>query len=106
VLAFPKKFFLYRVHDANSTVAAAIVIKVNNKILYTFYYAHARKFDKVSPVVLLIAGIYEVANEEGFEMIDLGTSMLDGKVNRSLLHFKKSIGGQSNHKHIFEKDLV
>jgi len=106
VVAFPKKFFLYRVYDANRTVAAAIVIKVSNEILYTFYYAHARKFDNVSPVVFLMAGIYEVAHEEDIQMIDLGTSMLDGKINRSLLHFKKSIGGQNTRKLIFEKDLV
>jgi hypothetical protein len=56
-------------------------------------------------VVLLIDGIYELAQSQGVKMIDLGTSMLEGKVNRSLLHFKKSIGGQSNRKLIFEKTL-
>lgn len=105
VLELPKHFFFYRVYDPNGTAAAAIVIKVNDEILYTFYYAHARKFDKISPVVLLISGIYKLAKEQGIGMIDLGTSMINGKVNRSLLHFKKSIGGQSSHKLIFEKSL-
>lgn len=106
VLNFPRHFSLYRVHDASGTAAAAIVISVSKEILYTFYYAHARRFDKVSPVVLLMDGIYEVAQEQGIEMIDLGTSMVNGKVNRSLLHFKKSIGAQTNRKLIFEKTLV
>ena len=57
------------------------------------------------PVVLLISGIYELARQQGIELIDLGTSMLNGKINRSLLHFKRSIGGQSNRKLIFEKTL-
>lgn len=105
VSVFPKNFFFYRVYDTNGTAAAAIVIKVNSKILYTFYYAHGNKFDKVSPVVLLISGIYELARQQGIELIDLGTSMLNGKINRSLLHFKRSIGGQSNRKLIFEKTL-
>lgn len=106
VLLFSKNFSFYRVYDTSGTAAAAIVILVNKKILYTFYYAHARRFDKVSPVVLLISEIYKTAKDQGNEMIDLGTSMVNGKVNRSLLHFKKSIGGQSNRKLIFEKTLV
>jgi hypothetical protein len=104
--AFPRNILLFRVHNGNTTAAAAIVIKINKEILYTFYYAHAREFDKLSPVVLLISFIYEWAQERGVKQIDLGTSMLDGKVNRSLLHFKKSIGGQSIRKLIFEKNLT
>jgi hypothetical protein len=106
VLTFPKHFTFYRVYDASGTAAAAILISVNKEILYTFYYAHARRFDKVSPVVLLISEIYEVAQNQGVEMIDLGTSMVNGKVNRSLLHFKKSIGAQTNRKLFFEKTLI
>jgi len=106
VAEFPKNFFFYRVFDSGATAAAAIVIKISPEILYTFYYAHAQRFDKVSPVVFLISKLYEIAYDEGIEMIDLGTSMVNGKVNRSLLHFKTSIGGQSSRKLIFEKELI
>ena len=106
IAEFPEKFFFYRVFDESGTAAAAIVIKTSSEILYTFYYAHARRFDKISPVVFLIYKLYEVAHDEGIEMIDLGTSMINGKVNRSLLHFKTSIGGRSSRKLVFEKELV
>jgi hypothetical protein len=106
IAEFPENFFFYRVYDDSGTAAAAIVIKTSREILYTFYYAHARRFDKVSPVVFLISKLYEGAQEEGIEMIDLGTSMVNGKINRSLLHFKTSIGAQTNRKLIFEKELV
>jgi hypothetical protein len=106
VAEFPENFFFYHLFDSSGTAAAAIVIKISPEILYTFYYAHARRFDKVSPVVFLIAKLYEAAHDEGFEMIDLGTSMVNGKINRSLLHFKTSIGGQNSRKLIFEKELV
>jgi hypothetical protein len=105
-ITFPRNFYLFRVYDASGTAAAAVVIKVNHEILYTFYYAHTRRFDKVSPVVFLISSVYELAQQQGIKMIDLGTSMIDGKVNRSLLHFKKSIGGESYRKLIFEKILA
>ncbi len=103
---FPGNFFLYRVYDATGTAAAAIAIRINQEIIYTFYYAHSKKFDKVSPVVFLISSIYKEAQRHEVKMIDLGTSMLNGKINRSLLHFKKSIGGENTHKLIFEKLLV
>ncbi len=106
VKTFPKNFLLYRVYDSSNTAAAVIAIKVSKEILYTFYYAHAQKFDKVSPVVFLISSLYKLAQAQGIELIDLGTSTINGKVNRTLLHFKKSIGGESSRKLIFEKDLM
>ena len=96
---------LFQVADESHLAAAAIVIKVSDKILYTFYYAHDKKFNKISPVVQLISGIYEYAQARNFTLIDLGTSMVDGKINRSLIQFKKSIGGKPSDKYIFEKTL-
>ncbi|MBK5279173.1 MAG: GNAT family N-acetyltransferase [Bacteroidia bacterium] len=102
---FPRKFILFQVADGNQVAAAAIVIKVSEKILYTFYYSHDKRFDKISPVVLLISGIYQYAQQRNFTHIDLGTSMVNGGVNRPLLQFKKSIGGHPSSKYIFEKTL-
>lgn len=106
IATFPKHFFLYRVYDDEGTAAAAIVIKVSDHILYTFYYGHARKFDKLSPVVFLISSIYKVASKDGITMIDLGTSTVNGRLSRSLIHFKESIGGRPHPKLIFEKQFV
>jgi hypothetical protein len=100
---FPKDFLLFQVADEHNIAAAAIVIKVNNKILYTFYYAHDRRFNKISPTVMLISGIYRYAQEHQYEQIDLGTSMVNGGINRPLIQFKKSIGGQPSIKYIFDK---
>ena len=100
---FPGNFILFQVVDEQQIVAAAIVIKVSDKILYTFYYAHDRKFNRISPTVFLISGIYRYAQEHHFTHVDLGTSMVNGGVNRPLIQFKKSIGGQPSSKYIFDK---
>jgi hypothetical protein len=102
---FPHNFFLSVVKNERELAAAAITIKVSDRILYTFYYSHQQKFNKISPVVMLLDGIYSFARKNKIKMIDLGTSMLDGKINRSLLHFKKSVGGKTTRKLIFEKEL-
>lgn len=100
-----KNILLFQVADEKQLAAAAIVIKVSEEILYSFYYAHDKDFNKISPVVQLISGIYEYAQTHNFALIDLGTSMVDGKINRSLIQFKKSIGGKPSDKYIFEKTL-
>ncbi len=103
ISVFPDQFFLFTVGSKTKLAAAAIVIQVSQNILYTFYYAHAKTYNTISPVVFLISGIYDFAAIKKFKMIDLGTSMIGGHVNRSLLHFKKSIGGVTNKKLTFHK---
>jgi Acetyltransferase (GNAT) domain len=105
VASFPQDYFLFSVKEDERLAAAAIVIRVSEKILYTFYYAHTRHFDKVSPVVFLIKNLYSFAKKNKYRMIDLGTSMVHGRVNQPLLHFKKSIGGLSVQKYSFEKEF-
>lgn len=102
---FPDSFYFFKVIKKDEIAAAAIVIRISKEILYTFYYAHAKKHDTVSPVVYLVSGIYDFAKSNKFKMIDLGTSMRDGHINRSLLHFKKSIGGISTRKLTYSKLL-
>ncbi len=102
---FPEHFLLFKVSNKEGIAAACIAIKVSDQILYTFYYGHARKFDKISPVVWMMSGIYDYAKEHRFRLIDLGSSIVNGKVSRSLLHFKRSIGGQNSDKLIVEKSL-
>lgn len=105
VTAFPNRLLFFKVGTESETSAAAIVIRVRKDVLYTFYYAHAKEHNRISPVVFLISGIYDFAQHHKYKMIDLGTSMLDGQVNKSLLYFKKSIGGVTNRKLSFTKIL-
>lgn len=102
---FHNNFLLFKVSNKEGIAAACIAIKISDQIVYTFYYGHARKYDKISPVVWMMSGIYEYAKINRFKLIDLGTSLVNGKISRSLLHFKRSIGGQSSDKLIVEKSL-
>lgn len=105
VRAFPNRFYIFEVGNKEEIAAAAIAIHVHKEILYTFYYAHTKKYDRISPIVFLISGIYSFSKQKKITKIDLGTSMLEGQVNRSLLHFKKSIGGVSSNKLTYSKSF-
>ncbi|MEQ1586656.1 MAG: hypothetical protein ABL895_12300 [Cyclobacteriaceae bacterium] len=105
ISVYPEQFYFFKTIRNNEIAAAAIVIQISKDVLYTFYYAHAKKHNRVSPVVFLISSIYEFATVNKFNMIDLGTSMIDGHINQSLLHFKKSIGGVSCSKFTYTRSL-
>lgn len=100
-----KSFHLFQVVKDKQLAAAAITFDVGNHVLYTFYYAHASEFDTLSPVVLLLEGIYKWAVLHNFTLIDLGTSSLHGVPNFPLLHFKRNVGAMTGHKFTFEKEL-
>jgi lipid II:glycine glycyltransferase (peptidoglycan interpeptide bridge formation enzyme) len=105
IRVLPDDFFLFEVRNSKELAAAAIVIRINREILYTFYYAHSRSFDKISPVVFLLSGIYNFAKENNYKLMDLGTSMIGSTINQPLLQFKKSIGGETSRKLVFERTL-
>jgi hypothetical protein len=103
---FPKNLKLYSVQQNNTIAAACIAILVNKKILYTFYYDHSKNFQHVSPVVLLVDGIYKDSKRQGIELIDLGTSSVNGQPNFPLLNFKLQLGALPSMKFSFYKNLV
>ncbi|MFZ5970792.1 MAG: hypothetical protein ACOYXA_04295 [Bacteroidota bacterium] len=98
-------FHLFANYKGKDIAAAAVAILTSHHVLYTFYYAHARPFDAVSPVVLLMQFIYQWAKKHRVQWIDLGTSHLDGEPNFPLLDFKLHLGAQPASKLTFEKVL-
>ncbi|MBX2896428.1 MAG: hypothetical protein KF763_13345 [Cyclobacteriaceae bacterium] len=99
----PDWFMFFKLAGATDIAAAAIVIRVSDKVWYTFYYAHAATYNKVSPVVYLLECIYNQAAIEKIKLIDMGTSMLHDKINKSLMHFKESVGAVTGSKFTFSK---
>jgi hypothetical protein len=102
---FPERYLLFGVFQNDQVVAAAITIRVKTNILYDFYHDHDAAFDYFSPVVLLVEGMYNFCSLNGIDMIDMGTSSIEGIPNFSLLHFKGYLGGRPVPKLTFEKLL-
>jgi hypothetical protein len=102
---FPERFFLFGVFDGDKLVAASITIGVRKNILYDFYHDHAAPYDHLSPVVLLVSGLYEYCQQQKVVLLDLGTSAVDGAPNFPLLHFKKTLGARPTLKLTFEKQI-
>jgi hypothetical protein len=103
---FKDSFCLFGTFLQKEMAAASIAIRVNPRILYNFYSGHLKKFDSVSPVVMLTQGMYKFCRSNSIELLDLGTSSLNGRPNFSLLDFKLRLGGVPSMKITFEKELL
>ena len=104
--AFPDWFTVFAIYQQDVLVAASINIVVTKDILYNFYGAHDRQFNKYSPVVMLMNALYAYCQSNGFVYLDLGTSATGHEPNFSLLDFKMRLGARSTQKLTFQKTLT
>jgi hypothetical protein len=102
---FPQRFILTVVNQDDILVAAAISIKVTSGIVYNFYLSHNPDFNNLSPVLVLLEGIYAHCQRQSIYLFDLGTSSLLGKPNFPLLDFKRRLGSEHSSKFAFSKVL-
>lgn len=100
---FPERYILSAVFDNDHMCAAAVSVRVKQDILYNFLVNHEKRFNTLSPPVLLMEGLYDYCRENGIRMLDLGTSALEGEPNFSLLDFKMRMGGKPTSKLSFHK---
>ncbi len=105
VTGLKNKFFSFGIYHDQELIAASIAIHVSSKVLYNFYSAHEKKYDDISPVVLLIHEMHNWCYQRGFELLDLGTSALGGRPNFSLIDFKLRLGAKPAMKLTVEKKL-
>jgi hypothetical protein len=103
---FPERIMLTTVIDGNKIVAANISIRVYEHVLYNFYHDHSGEYDQLSPVVLLNEGLYLFCQQNKIQFLDLGTSMIDGKLNKSLFTFKVNLGAKPSRKLLVRKTLT
>lgn len=103
---FPDKILLFAVKDGDEFVAGSICIRVSHDILYDFYHDHDAAYDDFSPIVFLVKGIHDYCYANQISLLDLGTAMIEDKVNKGLLEFKLKLGADSAVKYSFEKNYL
>lgn len=99
---FPDRYLLFGISSEYQLIAASVCIKVNQKILYDFYHGELPEYTESSPVTMLVAELYQYALSNNFEIIDLGISSVDGKLDEGLFQFKKSLGAKEESKNKYQ----
>lgn len=90
--AFPDRLLLWGVMEQDTLAAASICLRLNDDILYVFYWGDRPAYSKSSPVVALAAEIYAWCQREGITMLDAGTSTIGAEPNYGLIRFKIGLG--------------
>ncbi len=85
-------FGLVRDGHPDDMAASAICMRIDEHILYVFYWGDAADRQTLSPVVGLAAGIHEYCRHEGIRILDAGISTAQGVPNPGLMRFKHSLG--------------
>ncbi len=100
---FPEVHRVFCVKDGTQIAALSVTIEVNTQILYNFYPADHPDYLGFSPTVLLMQGIYEFAQKNKFNLLDLGISTEQGRPNQGLIRFKECLGAKPSLKYTFLK---
>lgn len=92
VRAFPDRMIFFGAFDGSEMIASSICVKVNSSVLYVFYWGDRSGYEHLSPVTLLAQGIYDYAQQAGFNLVDFGTATRGGVPIYGLINFKREIG--------------
>lgn len=101
----PETYFVFRTVEKFQTIAIAVCVRINNKILYNFYIGELPEYRKYSPVAGLIKCIYDYSVSNNYRMLDLGIATECGLINEGLARFKVNMGGERSAKGMFEKNF-
>ena len=93
---FPANLHVFGAEQGGQLLAAAICVAVSARVLYVYAWGEIRGAEAVSPVCVLADHLSNFARAHGFELLDLGTSSVDGLVDPGLLAFKRSLGADDS----------
>jgi hypothetical protein len=102
---FPAYYKVFAVRKDQRILAVTVAVEISKHILYYFLPTHDQVYDRYSPMVLLIKGLYDYCCAEGFEILDLGIATDKGVPNYGLMRFKQNMGAQTSLKLSFVKRL-
>lgn len=101
----PTHYFLFGVWWQKNLVGASIAVRVNEHTLYHFLSDHDRKAAEGAVALVLMEGIYQYAQSNGYVRLDLGTSMQAHRVDETLVRFKTELGGVPCERLTFAREI-
>ncbi|WP_461108975.1 GNAT family N-acetyltransferase [Spirosoma koreense] len=101
---FSEHFLVFSVWDGSRLAALTIAIRVRQDILYTFLPATHPDYQRFSPMVMLLDGLFVYCQQHRIQLLDLGTALDEnGQPKPGLMRFKRNVGAQESPKLVFEK---
>lgn len=101
----PDNYMLFTLWDDDKIIAATVSIKLEDSIMYNFYHADHLDYRRVSALTYLLKNIYLYCYTHNYKIFDLGTSTVNGVLNKGLFNFKKTRGAVSSDKNYYHLKL-
>ncbi|MEL7146276.1 MAG: GNAT family N-acetyltransferase [Bacteroidota bacterium] len=89
------------VTTSGHTIAATVVVKVMKKIAYNYLPASTKAYHNYSPMAFLLFRTALLYQQQGFDILDLGISSIDGSEQSSLAQFKERMGAARTAKYTY-----
>tara|TARA_A100001015_G_scaffold300918_1_gene387031 strand:+ start:4066 stop:5019 length:954 start_codon:yes stop_codon:yes gene_type:complete len=89
---FKEKTLFFGIFDGTKIIASAVCLNVKKNILYVFYWGDLPGYETLSPVALLSYQLTQFAKDNGYDLLDIGTSSVNSLPNLGLYKFKENIG--------------
>ena len=94
--ALPLNYKMFSIRNKENTLlAATIIVKINEQVVYNFLPAFNREYKDYSPLAFLTYELYNHFSQMGFYKMDLGISSIDGNPQEGLVKFKERMGAIS-----------
>lgn len=105
VSEFPERYFRISVLYKNQPQAHCMAVKLTSKSLYYFLSANKTDASFKNLGEILIYGLISLGVEEKVEVIDLGSSELENRINHKLMYFKSRYSNDIGNKITWIKSL-
>lgn len=92
---FPEQYLTFVLKNKQEIIALTVAVVINRRILYNFYPADKEQYLQYSPTIMLLEGVFNFAQQQGFQILDLGISTDNSLPNYGLIRFKENLGCQS-----------
>ena len=102
VKELPDNYKFFVVDFNGDIIAATVAVLVGPDILYNYLPASSIAYNKLSPMVFLLRGVYNYCQSKGIKTLDLGISSINNQPQESLIIFKERVGGLATLKLTFE----
>lgn len=95
---FQEQYLGWVAEDQNEWISGLITVKVTKEVVYYYLPATPDRFQKMSPMVLLLHETSIHFKQENFHYYDLGISSVGGVRQSGLYEFKSRMGADSAHR--------
>jgi len=92
-------------NQQNQILAATVIVKINEEVVYNYLPAFDRKFKAYSPLTFLTYELVHKYKNEGYQHIDLGISSIDGSPQKSLITFKARMGAIESNRLVYHIEV-